>query len=621
MVILEPFECRVAQMCRCIAINGDLTTVRLSTYFDTRYSFELAFQCHRFEVNPHPIVEVMPVLLRSGQSASREKAVEEMKDCRSMTQHWCRSTVMPERRPNIFQDRLKPRSHTKYMPIRTRSSKYELLFFSDPAHLECSIRTEKRTVSIETNTSTSIDIYHRATINSSTRTLIDTSPREDMIATLVLQRDGRENCMTLTVIYVMQQDKDQRHLDEMEFKLEKLLKYQQEMTEDMNLHLDFLCKELNGRLETLDTRVKMLYTQASQTAEAVRKQEALIKANAVEVERHRVDDILDNGFGEVLEQEKLEEDAFLVESFMSVGSSYWCQPTPTTNHRPTPSDKHRSTPLLGSDKIIRIQSHSDFAARYPHPPTRARVKLKEVDRQQHERIDREQQERIDRQQHCCIDRQEQPSTDHPSTPYQVRLPDLDTHRLNATRNPSQTLVCLKTTEKISQKSAEAPEQEQSTLAETSLVEIDQRQWDGYKPSMEKQETKEGVQSEKRVKSRKVFIPKYLRREVNKVELDGFHKKVKRVPKDMSFEDAYYKYRLGNFFRESRETDKDIEMVFNKVRRKPKRTLKKEQDTGKFLIPCCIHDHTLPNALCNTGSAVSIIPLDTADLLGLKMEPS
>ena len=139
--------------------------------------------------------------------------------------------------------------------------------------------------------------------------------------------------------------------------------------------------------------------------------------------------------------------------------------------------------------------------------------------------------------------------------------------------------------------------------------------------MEKQETKEGVQSEKRVKSTKVFIPKYLRREVNKVELDGFHKRVKRVPKDMSFEDAYYKYRLCNFFRESRETDKDIEMLFNKVRRKPKRTLKKEQDPGKFLIPCCIHDHTLPNALCDTGSAVSIMAIDTADLLGLKKEPS
>ncbi|KAF3522044.1 hypothetical protein F2Q69_00048392 [Brassica cretica] len=90
---------------------------------------------------------------------------------------------------------------------------------------------------------------------------------------------------------------------------------------------------------------------------------------------------------------------------------------------------------------------------------------------------------------------------------------------------------------------------------------------------------------------------------------------------MTFEDAYHKYRLGNFFRESRETDKDIELLFNKVSRKPKRTLKKEQDPGKFLIPCSIHSHHLPNALCDTGSAVSIMAIDTAELLGLKMEPS
>ncbi|KAF2574371.1 hypothetical protein F2Q70_00004590 [Brassica cretica] len=59
-------------------------TVRLSSSFDIRYIFELSFQCHRFEVNQHPVAKVMPVLLKSGQSASREKAVEEMNDCRSM---------------------------------------------------------------------------------------------------------------------------------------------------------------------------------------------------------------------------------------------------------------------------------------------------------------------------------------------------------------------------------------------------------------------------------------------------------------------------------------------------------------------------------------------------------
>ncbi|KAF3582992.1 hypothetical protein DY000_02031742 [Brassica cretica] len=61
---------------RCLAMYGDLPTFRLISYFDTRYIFELAFQCHRFEVNHHPVPEVMPVLLRSCQSASREEAVE-----------------------------------------------------------------------------------------------------------------------------------------------------------------------------------------------------------------------------------------------------------------------------------------------------------------------------------------------------------------------------------------------------------------------------------------------------------------------------------------------------------------------------------------------------------------
>ncbi|KAF2602570.1 hypothetical protein F2Q70_00026448 [Brassica cretica] len=52
-----------------------------------------SFQRHRSEVNQHPIAEVMLVLLKSGQSASREEAVEEMKDCRSMKQHRRRSTL------------------------------------------------------------------------------------------------------------------------------------------------------------------------------------------------------------------------------------------------------------------------------------------------------------------------------------------------------------------------------------------------------------------------------------------------------------------------------------------------------------------------------------------------
>ncbi|XP_056848914.1 uncharacterized protein LOC130499042 [Raphanus sativus] len=145
--------------------------------------------------------------------------------------------------------------------------------------------------------------------------------------------------------------------------------------------------------------------------------------------------------------------------------------------------------------------------------------------------------------------------------------------------------------------------------------------DRHEHVMERQATKEVIQIGMMSKAKKLYVPKHLRREANKAELDGFHKRVKRVPKGMTFEEAYYKYRLGNLFRESRETEKDMEILFNKVCRKPKKTLKKEQDPGKFLIPCSINNHDLPNAICDTGSAVSIMAIDTAEVLGLKTEPS
>ncbi|KAF3604130.1 hypothetical protein F2Q69_00035458 [Brassica cretica] len=97
--------------------------------------------------------------------------------------------------------------------------------------------------------------------------------------------------------------------------MEKILKIQQKTSAYLNLRLDVLYKELNGKFETLDAHVMMLDAhvmmldaQVSQTAEAVKKQEALVKRKAVESERHQVDAIPDNYFGEVLDQKKLEED-------------------------------------------------------------------------------------------------------------------------------------------------------------------------------------------------------------------------------------------------------------------------------------------------------------------------
>ncbi|KAF2587504.1 hypothetical protein F2Q70_00035716 [Brassica cretica] len=103
---------RTACMCGSCVMTELGSSVFRSSYSDLSVT-GLDFQCHKFEVNQHPSAEVIHVLLKSGQSASREEAVEEMKDYRSMLKHWCRSTWMPECGPNIFYDRLKPRSNHK----------------------------------------------------------------------------------------------------------------------------------------------------------------------------------------------------------------------------------------------------------------------------------------------------------------------------------------------------------------------------------------------------------------------------------------------------------------------------------------------------------------------------
>ncbi|KAF2575285.1 hypothetical protein F2Q70_00002499 [Brassica cretica] len=80
-------------------MDGELPTVRLSPYFDTGYSFELAFQCHRSQVNQHPVADVMHILLKSGQSASREEAAEKRKPRRSMQHSARRSMEFPDHPP------------------------------------------------------------------------------------------------------------------------------------------------------------------------------------------------------------------------------------------------------------------------------------------------------------------------------------------------------------------------------------------------------------------------------------------------------------------------------------------------------------------------------------------
>lgn len=100
--------------------------------------------------------------------------------------------------------------------------------------------------------------------------------------------------------------------------------------------------------------VKMLTTQIFQFTRAVERQKTLLKGRAEKSQRHQVDVILDDDFGEVIKHEKLEEGAFLIESSMSIGISHWC--------RSTPSDEHRSTPLEEYMGTVRTQSHTNFSA-------------------------------------------------------------------------------------------------------------------------------------------------------------------------------------------------------------------------------------------------------------------
>ncbi|KAF2556070.1 hypothetical protein F2Q68_00014526 [Brassica cretica] len=94
----------------------------------------------------------------------------------------------------------------------------------------------------------------------------------------------------------------------------------------------------------------------------------------------------DDDFWQVVKQEKLQEGDFKVEISMSFGGSHWCRFKPDFEHRSTyfnqnrstGSPEHRSmtpTKSIASCNALRILTHEEFAARHPHPPSPAYVKI------------------------------------------------------------------------------------------------------------------------------------------------------------------------------------------------------------------------------------------------------
>ncbi|KAF3559995.1 hypothetical protein F2Q69_00012753 [Brassica cretica] len=100
---------------------------------------------------------------------------------------------------------------------------------------------------------------------------------------------------------------------------------------------------------------------------------------------------------------------------------------------------------------------------------------------------------------------------------------------------------------------------------------------------------------RRLRKRNEKIPKNLKREANEKEMDGFTKRVLRIPVEKPFDEVYYTHRLWMFFRETKETEEDIRRMFHHVteRMKLRITLKKKSDPGKFAIPCVMKGIEFP----------------------------
>ncbi|KAL0729924.1 hypothetical protein Bca4012_026017 [Brassica carinata] len=182
--------------------------------------------------------------------------------------------------------------------------------------------------------------------------------------------------------------------------LDSVLEGQQRLTVDFNGKIDAAYNSLNVKFDTLSTHVKKLETQVIHTAEAIQRQEALIKGREEDLIRHHINAIAVDEFWQVDEDEELQEGEFEVESSMSIGSSHWCRPTPNDSHRSTWEDDYRSmfeipyrstksTESTATNRPVQVMIHAEFAARHPNPLRPF------IDRSHDDDIDRQPQPDID----------------------------------------------------------------------------------------------------------------------------------------------------------------------------------------------------------------------------------
>ncbi|KAF2559872.1 hypothetical protein F2Q68_00015359 [Brassica cretica] len=259
---------------------------------------------------------------------------------------------------------------------------------------------------------------------------------------------------------------------------------------------------------------------------------------------------------------------------MSLGGSQWCRPMSMNSHRSTDHDEdrwtdyssQRSTSSTKSTEcnVVQILSHEEFAAKHPHPPSPF-----------YEKIDRSIEPTIDRLSESNVDRHNTPPINRqaPLT-YRVRSPSIDNNHISALKPPPKPL-------------ANPPEPKPNPLNSSP-------------ESVQEEQESEG----RRLRKRKEKIPKNLKRKANDKEMDGFTKRILRIPIKKPFDEAYFTHRLWMFFRETKVPEEDIRRMFHQAREKMKHmiTLTKKSDPQKFAIPCVVKGVEFPHSMCDTGAS-------------------
>ncbi|CAA7057492.1 unnamed protein product [Microthlaspi erraticum] len=87
--------------------------------------------------------------------------------------------------------------------------------------------------------------------------------------------------------------------------------------------------------------------------------------------------------------------------------------------------------------------------------------------------------------------------------------------------------------------------------------------------------------------------------------------------------AWRHYPFTPFFHNCKETPEDIKELFEKAKVQPTfKTLYKIEDPGQFSIPCQVNGHYFDRTLCDSGSCINLMPTQTAKLLGItRLQPA